>query len=560
MKRFKKYISIWIASLLIISGVGCSKQTSKPTAKKNGQVIILYTTDIHCGIEEGFGVEGLQQIRDTYEAAGYTTLLVDNGDALQGEAMGSFTKGESMITIMNALKYDVAIPGNHDFDYGVDRLLELSKEAQFPYICCNLNKEGELVFAPYIIKEAEGMKIAFVGVTTPTTITSSTPKYFENDKGEFIYDFMQDETGEKLYDAVQKAVDDARKESADYVYLMAHLGLHDIDAPWTYADVISHTNGIDVLLDGHSHDTEQIVMKNKDGEDVLRSAAGTKLDCIGYSIISPTDGITETKILTWSNEMSAPDLFAIENSITPVLNQIEESMATQLNEVVGKTKVDLTIVDPEAVDSNGLPVRIVRNQDTNLSDLVTDAFLDASEADISLVNGGGIRQSIRAGDITYGDVLEVFPFNNQMCVIEATGQQILDALEWGAQTTPDENGAFLHTAGMTYDIDVSIPTPCKSNESGMLTSIEGERRVKNVMVNGEPIDPAKTYTVAGIDYVLLNKGDGNTAFADAKVLENQVKKDAQVIIDFITDKLKGEVGDEYSNPYGQGRITILNGE
>ncbi len=359
---------------------------------------------------------------------------------------------------------------------------------------------------------------------------------------------------------MQKAVDDARAEGADYVYVMAHLGLDEKNVPWTYADVIANTNGIDVFLDGHSHDTEQIIMKNKDGENVLRSAVGTKLNCIGYSILSPEEGIKETNILTWTNKVSAPELLGIENSITPVLKQAENNIEKQLNEVIGKTDVDLTIVDPTALDSNGLPVRIVRSQETNLGDLITDALLYSSGADIAVHNGGGIRQSIPAGEITYSNIVDVVPFNNQMCVVEATGQQVLDALEWSARMVPEEHGGFLHVAGVTYDIDVSIPSPCKSDESGMLISIEGERRVKNVMVKGEPIDPAKIYTVAAIDYILLNKGDGNTAFNNSKILQDQVKMDVQVLIDYIKDILHGEVEEEYSNPYGQGRITILNGE
>lgn len=560
MNRFKKLISIFTVFMLVFTTGCANNQNQTQTVEKNGNIVILYTSDIHCALDKGFGFEGLQQIRDSYEARGYTTILVDDGDAIQGENVGVFTQGEAIINLMNTVKYDIAIPGNHEFDYGMDRFMELTKIANFPYISCNIHKEGELLFEPYIIKEAAGKKIAFIGITTPMTITSSTPKFFQNEKGEYIYDFSQDDTGEKLYAAVQSAIDGAKAEGADYIYVMAHCGLEEECAPWTYADIISHTSGINVFLDGHSHDTEQIVMKDKDGNDVVRSAVGTKWVGIGYSIITPEEGIKETNIISWTNKISAPEMFNFNNAATPVVKETKAKLEETMGVVVGHSDVDLIIHDPVAVDSIGKPVRIVRTQETNLGDLEADAVRTQCDADIALVGGGGIRTPIKKGDITYGDILNVAPFSNQLCVVEATGQQILDALEWGARALPSEFGGFLQVSGMSYDIDVSIPSPCKSDQNSMMTSIEGERRVRNVKVNGEPIDPAKTYTVAGLDYLLLNKGDGNTAFDGATLVKDGIKLDAQAIIEYISEDLNGSVGEEYSNPYGQGRITILNGE
>ncbi|MBP3869551.1 MAG: bifunctional metallophosphatase/5'-nucleotidase [Faecalicoccus sp.] len=560
MNRFKKMISIFTVFMLILTTGCANNQKQEQTVEKNGNIVIFFTSDIHCALDKGFGFEGLQQIRDSYEARGYTTLLVDDGDAIQGENVGVFTQGEAIINLMNTVKYDVAIPGNHEFDYGMDRFMELTKIANFPYISCNIHKEGELLFEPYIIKEAAGKKIAFIGITTPMTITSSTPKFFQNEKGEYIYDFSQDDTGEKLYAAVQSAIDGAKAEGADYIYVMGHCGLEEECAPWTYADIISHTSGINVFLDGHSHDTEQIVMKDKDGNDVVRSAVGTKWIGIGYSIITPEEGIKETNIISWTNKISAPEMFNFNNAATPVVKETKAKLEETMGVVVGHSDVDLIIHDPVAVDSIGKPVRIVRTQETNLGDLEADAIRTQCDADIALVGGGGIRTPIKKGDITYGDILNVAPFGNQLTVVEATGQQILDALEWGARALPAEFGGFLQVSGMSYDIDVSIPSPCKSDQNSMMTSIEGERRVRNVKINGEPIDPAKTYTVAGLDYLLLNKGDGNTAFDGATLVKDGIKLDAQAIIEYITEDLNGTVGEEYSNPYGQGRITILNGE
>ncbi len=556
MKKIKAFAALITAFILIITAVSCGKAPQTAEAEKNGEVIILYTSDIHCGIDKGFGLAGLRQIRDKLEKDGYTTLLVDNGDATQGESIGMLSKGEAIIDLMNAVEYDVATIGNHDFDYGMETFFSLVEKADFPYVSCNFVKEGKPVFDPYIIKEAAGIKIAFVGITTPETIASSTPAYFQNSDGEFIYGFMSDETGEAVYSAVQKAVDSARAEGADYVYALGHIGNDPSSSPWTSEEIIKNTSGIDVFLDGHSHDTNQLVIKNKDGKDVARSACGTKLNNIGYSRISPDEGVAQTDIFSWNNDKSAAELFGIENEIKTKVDAALSALEERLNRVVAKSDVDLTINDPELEDESGNPVRIIRFSETNLGDLCADAIMADTGADISIVNGGGIRTSISKGDITYGDIISVFPFNNEICVIKATGQQILDALEWGAKEVPNEFGGFLQTAGLSYEIDVSVPSPCVADENSMCKGFEGERRVKNAMVGNQPIDPEKTYTVAGSVYVLLNNGDGSTAFNKAELIEKSTKLDNQILIDYIVNDLKGNVGSEYSAPGGQGRITI----
>ena len=567
MKHCKNRIAICLFAVLwaVFSACGpaaaeiAATDESAAFAVKNGDVMILYTSDIHCGVDKGFGFVGLQQIRDTLEAQGYTTLLVDNGDAIQGEAMGTVSQGEAMIELMNAMKYDIAIPGNHEFDYGADHFLDLAKKAVFPYLSCNLEKNGERVFPSYVIKEAAGIRIAFVGVTTPMTLTSSTPKFFQDENGEFVYDFLQDESGEQLYAAVQEAVDDARSEGADYVYVLAHLGIHAALSPYTYADVISHTNGINVLLDGHSHDTEQVVMKNKDGETVVRSACGTKMECIGYSHISAKNGIAETDIWSWPNETSAPELLGIHNKISDVAEAQAQKIKAMTDACIARSEVPLlTIYDPEAVDESGNPVRMVRRAETNMGDLIADALRVQTGADLSICGGGAIRADLVKGDVSYGSILTVFPFQNFVAVIRATGQQLLDGLEWSARMVPDEFGGFLQVSGLSYEIDVSVPSGCRKDENGMMTSIEGERRVRNVMVNGQPLDPEKAYTIASTDYYILDSGDGFTAFQGAEVLQNQFKLDSQLLIDYIVDDLGGVIGTEYADPYGQGRIVIID--
>ena len=551
MKKLLSFLMILTLFCTLLCGASFADEP-----ERSADIIILYTSDVHCGIDQGYGYAGLQQVRDYLIKQGNDVILVDDGDNIQGEPIGTLTKGEALIDLMNQMGYSIAIPGNHEFDYGMDQFLSLVKKAKFPYISCNFNYKGELVFEPYVLRDLGGVKVAFVGMTTPKTLTSSTPAYFKDETGEFVYGFLQDETGAKLYEAVQKAVDDARAEGADYVVAMGHMGNEEACRPWTYADVISNTNGIDVFLDGHSHDTDQVIMMNKDGEEVPRSACGTKLACIGYCRIA-MDGTISTGLYTWNNNETVPELFAINNTMSKAVSAATSGLDKKLKEVVATSQVDLTIYDPEAVDSNGNPIRMVRRAETNLGDLCADAYRFQSGADIAFINGGGVRVSIAAGNITLNDIVKVHPFGNAMCVIEVTGQQILDALEWGARAVPGETGGFPQVSGLSFEIHSYIESPCTQDEDSMCTGFEGERRVKNVMVGDEPIDPDKTYTLAGTDYMLLNNGDGYTMFDGAVLLQDRVKLDNQVLIDYITESLGGVIGPEYEELTGEGRIVIF---
>lgn len=547
----KKLLGLFLALAMLMTGVAMAEGT-EPVFTQD--VVVLFTSDVHCGVDQGFGYAGLAAVRDNLAKTNHV-LLVDNGDSIQGEPIGTMTTGESNIELMNAVGYDIATIGNHEFDYGMDRFLELTKKANFPYISANFMHNDELVFAPYVIKEFDGVKIAFVGITTPKTTTSSTPKYFQDETGKFVYTFCQDETGEKLYAAVQKAVDDARAEGAAYVVAMAHLGIEGESAPWMSTDVIANTTGINALLDGHSHSIlEQEKVKNKDGEEVLLAACGTKLQAIGYLRISAKDGSMATGLYKWdtANTVSLPDLIGLDNEVATKVNEAMDTLNEKLGEVVAKSAVDLVISDPET------DVRIVRTAETNLGDLCADAYRDQSGADIAFVNGGGIRVKIAAGDITLNDILKVHPFGNALCVVEATGQQILDALEWGSRVVPEETGGFLQVSGLTYEIHTYIESSCTADENGLFTGVAGEYRVKNVKVGGEDLDVNKTYTLACHDYLLKNAGDGFTMFQQDTLLQDSVKLDNQVLIDYITGTLNGVVGEAYANPYGQGRIVAVS--
>ena len=554
----KKLLAV-ILSLALLLGCAWAEEAGAPALQKD--LVILYTSDVHCGIDQNWGYAGLAAVRDYY-AANNHVLLVDDGDAIQGEPIGTITRGEAIIDIMNAVGYDVVIPGNHEFDYGVERFLSLTEKANFPYISCNFNKDGELIFKPYEIKEIDGVKIAFVGVSTPTTLRTSTPTYFMDDKGEFIYNFLQDETGEALYSAVQKAVDDARAEGAAYVILLAHLGNETESSPWMYNEVIEHTTGIDAILDGHSHDSDQVVLQNKDGENVVRSACGTKLANIGMLTIKTTGEISST-LMSWGAPVGAPELLGLQNAASEAVTKAKEVLDEKLKEVVCKTSVDLIIHDPTAKKDDGSPVRIIRQAETNLGDLCADAYRNqAGNVDIAFINGGGIRVPIAAGDVTLNDVLKVHPFGNSLTVIEVTGQQVLDALEWSVHALPGEFGGFNQVSGITFEYDSEIESPCVQDEDGMFDHVDEtkERRVRNVLVGGEALDPEKTYTLASVDYQLLNFGDGYTMYKGAKVLQESVKLDNQVLIDYVTEVLGGVIGAEYEQPYGQGRIVSVHAD
>ena len=381
------------------------------------------------------------------------------------------------------------------------------------------------------------------------TISTVRPAYFQNEDGEYVYGFMEeDQTGEAVYEAVQSAVDEAREEGADLVYLMAHLGNSDVCSPWTYADVLSNTTGIDVCLDGHSHDDDQVVMLNADGEEVTRSAVGYRMDCIGYSHIS-----AEGENIDLSVNVLDVIYPGIQTSVF-----IEEIMAQYedtLNVVIGASTVNLTIYDPNVEDDAGNPIRMVRRAETNLGDFCADAMRDQSGADIALLTGGSVRTDVGLGDVTYGDLADVFPFGDDLVIVEMTGQQILDALEWGARALPDEAGAFLQVSGLSYEVDVSIESGCVTDEDNCLQSIVGDRRVSNVMVGDDPIDEDATYTVCIQDY-LIDKGDGFTMFAESEIINDSVILDLQALIDYLTETLGGQIGEQYADPYGQGRIVI----
>ena len=547
-----------ILSFILAASMAAACSTSVSAAEQEGGIVILYTNDIHCAVNEDeenqvLGYARIAGLKKQLEAEGNDVILADMGDAIQGDVIGTLSEGEYIIDIMDQVGYDLAVPGNHEFDYGMEQFLSLAEEASFSYLSCNFKDlaSGEPVFEPYEMMEAGGKTIAFIGICTPKTITSSTPKYFQNEDGEFIYGFEQDEDGTALYECVQEAADSARDEGADYVIALSHLGIDASCTPWTSSEVIENTSGIDVFLDGHSHSViEGETVKNKDGENVLLTSTGTKLSSVGELTIAE-DGTFSSALISGGMEAD-PETEAYINDINTEFEGI-------LNEVVAETDVALVVNDPATADQEE-PVRLVRTCETNLGDLCADAYRAVTGADIGFCNGGGIRADIAAGDITYSDIISVQPFGNEICMVEATGQQILDALEMGVMDLPAESGGFQQVSGISFEIHTYLDSSVQLDADGMFQSVDGEYRVKNVKVNGEDLDPEKTYTVASHNYMLKNGGDGFNMFQNCNMHLEDIMLDNQALIQYITEDLNGTVGEQYADPYGEDRIVIVEEE
>ena len=511
----KKLIALLLAACLMLGLM----TTAFAADEKSNDIVILYTNDVHCAVDDNIGYAGLAAYKKEMQAAYNYVALVDCGDSVQGDVIGTLSKGEYLVDIMNEVGYDFASFGNHEFDYTLPQLQKLIDKAKYQYLCCNLTytgKDGKGLtgYKAYEIKTYGDIKVAFVGIDTPESFTKSTPTYFQDANGNFVYSFAEGNKGADLYNKVQETVDAAKKDGATYVVALAHLGVDESSEPWRSTDLIANTTGIDAVLDGHSHSTIAMeLVKNKDGKEIPLSSTGTKLVNIGKLTIS--DGKFTTELVT--------DYAVKDDATDTFVKSIQEKNEALVNTVVARTSVDLTTKRADGT-------RAVRNRETNLGDLCADAYRAVSGADIALVNGGGIRADIPAGDITYGQIIKVHPYGNALCVVEATGQEIIDALEWTARNTMStysdgensvgEMGGFLQVSGLKYTIDTTVKSSAKGDDKSMFVS-----------------------------------GDGINMFADNKLLQDSVMLDNQVLINYIKDSLGGIVPATYAAP--QGRITVI---
>lgn len=562
-----KIISAAVAAVAAFSTVGIPVFAEKldiaaaPAGNSADKgIVIIHVNDAHCGInadDETFGYADIAAYEAKLKAKGYTTLLVDAGDYVQGDVIGTLSDGEYIIDIMNELDFDVATLGNHEFDYGMEQFKKFTEKAEFEIVCSNFIdlKKNKPVFDGWTMVEAEGVKLGFVGISTPETVVKSDPSNFKDKNGEFIYSFCAGDNGKELYNSVQASVDAAEAAGADMIVALGHLGIDEQSSPWTSREVIENTSGIDLFIDGHSHSLiESEIVTDAKGDKVVLTSTGTKLQSIGAVTIADgkiTSELVEKGDYTVSEDASSEENKAYKTA-SEFISGIEEQYEKLVNTVVAKTDVDLTTMDPQKPEE-----RIIRNRETNLGDLCADAYRTMMDADIAFVNGGGIRANIDNGDITYGEIIAVHPYGNSICLIEATGQEILDALELGACSYPGESGGFLQVSGLTYEIHSGIPSSVVLTENKEFVKVDGEYRVKNVLVNGKPLDLDKTYTLASHNYMLKSGGDGFTMFRDNKLLKDEVLIDNQALINYIVDELDGSVGEAYKNPLGDGRITVV---
>ena len=546
-------------------------------------VTILYTNDVHTYIDNKSPkptYAAIAALKKSIEDTGRDVLLVDAGDHIQGTAYGSMDDGATIIELMNEAGYDLATPGNHEFDYGMARAKAVIQEADFPYVSCNWVdlRTGFNVLPSVKFFFVGGRKIAFVGVTTPETFTKSTPAYFMNDaQTKYIYDILGGEDGQKLYDAVQKAIDKAEFWGADTIIGLGHLGVDPSSSPWTSEEVIAHTHGFTAFIDGHSH----TVMANKQvtdasGKAVTLTQTGSYFKNIGKMTVG-ADGTITTELIDTYEGLDAAVAATASNWISAVDDMLGEEIA------VGDTK--FYINDPATGK------RRIRSGETNLGDFVADGIytyfneIEELHCDVAIMNGGGIRTDVEAGPWSFKTCKTVSPFGNVACLMSVTGQQIQDALEFGARfagAEGKENGGFLQVAGARYTIHTGTPNTVQTNDKNVWTGSAATPRVSNVEIYDkttgtyQPLDPNATYALAGMNYTLRNLGDGFAMFDGATLIKDYVSEDYLVMSSYAAmfggvdanglphlASANSPLADypgyliNYEDPYGAGRIQMI---
>lgn len=546
-------------------------------------VTILYTNDVHTYIDNKSPkptYAAIAALKKSIEDTGRDVLLVDAGDHIQGTAYGSMDDGATIIELMNEAGYDLATPGNHEFDYGMARAKAVLQEADFPYVSCNWVdlRTGFNVLPSVKFFFVGGRKIAFVGVTTPETFTKSTPAYFMNDaQTRYIYDILGGEDGQKLYDAVQKAIDKAEFWGADTIIGLGHLGVDPSSSPWTSEEVIAHTHGFTAFIDGHSH----TVMANKQvtdasGKAVTLTQTGSYFKNIGKMTVG-ADGTITTELIDTYEGLDAAVAATASNWISAVDDMLGEEIA------VGDTK--FYINDPATGK------RRIRSGETNLGDFVADGIytyfneIEELHCDVAIMNGGGIRTDVEAGPWSFKTCKTVSPFGNVACLMSVTGQQIQDALEFGARfagAEGKENGGFLQVAGARYTIHTGTPNTVQTNDKNVWTGSAATPRVSNVEIYDkttgtyQPLDPNATYALAGMNYTLRNLGDGFAMFDGATLIKDYVSEDYLVMSSYAAmfggvdanglphlASANSPLADypgyliNYEDPYGAGRIQMI---
>lgn len=597
----RKLLSILCSVLLIVL---LSIPVSAANAEKSNDIVILYTNDTHAYIDSPLSFDTIGALKKNLEKQYRYVLLVDAGDHLQGTAFGSMDQGASVLQLMNKAGYDLATPGNHEFDYGMDSFLERAREAEFPYLSCNLYHQEDGVRGENLLESFQAYHfgkeiVAFIGITTPETIVKSTPAYFQDENGNFCYGISGGDNGQALYDDVQFAVDAIRRAGATKVIAVGHLGDDPSSSPWTSEEVIAHVSGLDAFIDGHSHSEvsgQQIL--GADGEPVLLTQTGEYLNNVGIMVIDYETGEiqsdlivcedilktvknkdgTESSVVSGhrlTSELYSGPEWVNDYTISFVKNQWINKVNQKLKQKIGESQV---ILDNYAEDGT----RLVRKQETNTGDFAADALyylfdqMDMN-VDAAIVNGGGIRNQAVTGTMTYKTCKDIHTFGNIACLQTVTGQQLLDALEWGARFagSDQECGGFLQVSGIRYQIDTDWPDSTQKDGNGMwIGGPTGGYRVHDVAIYDRETDSwralelQETYRLAGYNYTLRNSGDGYNMFSSAVNVVDYVMEDYMVLANYaqsfenktvlasnspLLDKYPG-FGIDYGTVNGSGRI------
>ena len=496
-------------------------------AKDQEEIVILYENDVHCEIYGYLSLSALRnELKQEYEHVG----IVSSGDFLQGGSYGSISKGEYIVRIMNLVGYDAIAIGNHEFDYGLERLFELTDMLETKPLSANFMKIGEgECFEPYSIVTYGDVKIAYIGITTPgTPEKTSFPTQFEDENKNPIYTFNKD----NMAAVVQKNIDKARAEGADFVIALSHLGDNEND--YTARALVSEIVGLDVVLDAHSHSViESDTLIDKEGNAVVYSSTGTKFENIGKLVISG-DKITTELISLESYTETDPVLY--EGIV-----QINAEYGEIANKKIADSAYDLITED---ADGN----RIIRNSETNLGNLVADAFRTVLGADISYFNGGGIRTDIKAGEITYNNLLNVVPFSNTGVVVEVDGATVLKMLNVAVEAWPEEDGSFPHVSGITFFVNTLGEPGDRVYNAKILNSETGKY---------EALELDKKYTIASINFILLEGGGGMDMFEGARVVNDTGILDIHILESYIASNLGGVIPEKYAK--ADARITFTEG-
>ena len=540
-----------------------SKRNLEYSSDSSDDIIILHLNDVHCGVNDNIGYDGFVLYRDELYKKYPNIISVDVGDHIQGGTLGSISEGSAIINIMNKVGFDVAILGNHEFDYGIDQLSKLGENITSKYISSNFcyKKNKTSIFNPYKIIEKGGKKIAFIGVLTPLTFSKTYLSTLRDSNGDAIYDFLTGNNAQELYDRVQENVNKARKEEgADYVILLTHIGM-ELEQ-YTSDELLSKIENVDAVLDGHTHLIYNITKKDINNKNIHISQTGTKLQSIGKLIIK-NDGTIISEIIQDipepSDKSNAIKLTRggkeiwVNKDMNNFINSIFNIYEDELNILYGSSEYDLVIRPEGTTDSHFI---YCRYQECTVGNLLADAFKSAGKSDAAIVNGGGVRSSINKGDLTRSQIMAVAPFFNNLIVKMLPGQCILDALEFGVSKHPTSSGGFPQVSGISYDIDTSLNSKVETDSQGLFLKITGKRKVTNVKINGEEIDPNKNYTISMSDFI-GNGGDGYTMMAKYEVFKEGLLTDTDAIAYYIKNDLKGIIPAEYKN--FQGRINLVNG-